>query len=401
MSNGKERWSFLNEKIGGFLKLVRHFSKEILIAFVLAIIVAVAIEVYNSEAYKHNISVNRKATATILVYDKDGNPLAQGSGIFVSAAGRLVTNYHVVQGSDISKTVAKLPSGAYYRLKGLMGLDRKSDLALLQFDATETPYVKGLGDSDALLSGQKVIAIGCPLGQENSVSEGVIANPARQLSGVKLIQFTAPISPGSSGGGLFDTNGKTIGITSASLRDENNTAQNLNFAIPINLIKEAFSGSDKRLTEGSADYYYAQAQLEEAKRNWNKAIEFYQKALSIDNKYADAYEGLGGVYYEKGEYDLEVSNYEKAVLIDRKNDEYLYVLGTAYEDVGQYDNAKKAYSMALSIKPDDKDTLHDFAVLSISDGDCTQAIKLISKLRQLDSGQARKLEELIKRVKCH
>jgi len=394
--------SAITQGIARFQNLLRHFSKEILIALVLAVVVAIAIEVYKSEAYKGNIAANRKATATILVHDKDGKLLGQGSGIFVNAAGLLVTNYHVVQvqGSDIGKTVAKLPSGAYYLVRGLVGLDKKSDVAVLQFDATETPAVKGLGDSDALLSGQRVIAIGCPLNQENSVSEGVIANPARKLSGLKFIQFTAPISPGSSGGGLFDTDGKAIGITSGTLRDENNTAQNLNLAIPINLIKDAFRGSSRRLREESPDYYYALAQLEEAKRNWDKAIEYYQKALSVDDKYADAYEGLGGVYYEKGEYALEVSNYEKAALIDPKNHDYLHYLGTAYEDIGEYDKADKEYSLALLIRPDDKDTLHDFAILSMSDGDCGQANRLISELKEVDSGLARKLEGLIRRVTC-
>ena len=388
----------IKAQIAKFQNLIQHYLKEILIALVLAVIAAITIEVYNNEAHKNNIEVNRKAIATIVAYDKDGKAVAQGSGVFINATGLLVTNYHVVQGSDIGKTVAKLSTGAFYYLRGIGGLDKKADIALLQFDATETPHIKGMGDSDALLSGQKVIVIGSPLNLENSISEGVIANPARLLYGLKFIQFTAPVSPGSSGGGLFDSHGKAIGITSASLRDENNTAQNLNLAIPINLVKEASTGSTKKLTEESPDYYYSLGQLAETKDNWDKAIAYYQKALSLDDKYADAYIGLGTAYYEKGEYDLEVSNYEKAVSIDSKNYYYFYLLGTAYEDIQEYAKAKKAYMIALSIKQDDKDTLHDFAILSIASEDCVQAIQLISKLEKLDVGMARKLEFLMRRA---
>ena len=268
----------------------------------------------------------------------------------------------------------------------------------MQFEGTEIPHVKKLGDSDKLLSGEKVIAIGSPLGQENSVSDGVIANPARESLGVKFIQFTAPISPGSSGGGLFNKDGEAVGITRGALQDEKREAQNVNFAIPINLVKNIVSGSARKLVEQSADYYYSVGQIEENNGNNDKAIDYYKKAISINNQYADAYIGLGGIYYDKGEYDLEVSNYEKAVEIDPNKHEYLYYLGTAYEDTHQYDEAVKAYQKVLRIKPDHKDTLHDFAILSMADGDCNRANKLISKLKESDPGQAIKLEFLMRRA---
>jgi superkiller protein 3 len=160
------------------------------------------------------------------------------------------------------------------------------------------------------------------------------------------------------------------------------------------------SGSEKKLVEQSAEYYYSLGQIEENNGNNDKAIDYYQKAISIDNKYADAYIGLGGIYYEKGEYDLEVSNYERAVEINPDKCEYLYYLGTAYEDTHRYDKAVKAYEEVLSIRPEHKDALHDFAILAIAAGDCGRAGKLISKLKELDTGQAKKLGFLIERTAC-
>ena len=74
-----------------------------------------------------------------MVYDKEGKGSEQGSGIFINSKGLLLSNYHVIKGMDISRTKAKLPSGAFYELRGLKGLNEKLDIAILQFEATDTP----------------------------------------------------------------------------------------------------------------------------------------------------------------------------------------------------------------------------------------------------------------------
>jgi S1-C subfamily serine protease len=390
----------MKQKIKKILILIKNFSKEIIIALILAILAAIAFDIYNSQVAKNNIRVNQKATATLIVYDKEGKGVRQGSGIFINSNGLLLTNYHVIKGMDISRTQAKLPSGAFYELRGIKGLNEKLDIAILQFEAADTPHVKNLGDSDKLLSGEKVIAIGSPSGLENSISEGIIANPARVLFGTKFIQFTAPMSPGNSGGGLFNKDGKAVGITTASLVDKEQNNQNLNFAVPINLIKDALNGTEKKLTEKSPDYYYSVGQIEENKNNYDKAFEYYEKAISEDSTYADAYVGLGDVYYEKGQYDLEVFNFEKAVELDPHNYSYLYYLGNAYEDIGEYGKAVETYLKVLSIKPDDKDTLYDLAELLIISGYRSDAEKIITKLNPLDKGRASKLALLMKKTVC-
>ncbi len=101
------------------------------------------------------------------------------------------------------------------RLGDFLDIDESADIAVLQFDASDTPSVKGLGDSDALYVGEQVYEIGTPVGLAGTVSVGSISNPLQKLNGKHFIQFTAPISPGSSGGGLFDTGGEIIGITAA------------------------------------------------------------------------------------------------------------------------------------------------------------------------------------------
>jgi hypothetical protein len=168
------------------------------------------------------------AIASIVMSDKDGKPLAQGSGFLVSKDGLIVTNYHVIaQGSS---AVVKLPDGAFYLVDGVLASDKVRDVAVIKAHG-ENFRTLILGNSDQLQVGEEVVAIGNPLSLESTVSNGIISGirTAEKLGG-KFLQTTAPISPGSSGGPLFNMLGEVIGINTMYLEG----GENLNFAIPIN-----------------------------------------------------------------------------------------------------------------------------------------------------------------------
>lgn len=378
-------------------EFIRHWAKEIAVALILAFLAAVIVEWYSEKSTDAILNSNSKAIAVITTYDKKGEQLGQGSGFFISKNGVLATNYHVIRGADIATIQAQLPATrAIYRAKNIIGEDEKKDIALLQFDAKDTPYVQ-LGDSSKIKAGQKVIAIGAPLGLENTVSEGIISNPERQMRGTKFIQFTAPISPGSSGGGLFDKQGTVIGVTAGFMpgtKDE--PGQNLNFAVPINLVRDSMAGKDASLTTDSATYYYSLGQLEENKHNFDKALEYYTKAIGLDSTFADAYIGVGGIFYEKGDYKSEVMYYEKAVVLAPNDYEAISLLGSAYEDDSRYDDAIKMYRKAIELKPDDKDSMFSLALLSILTGDIETARQILPSLMKLDEGIGKEIEALIR-----
>lgn len=151
---------------------------------------------------------------------------SQGSGVILSADGTIVTNFHVVEGaSKISVTFND--KTVYDGTVVIQDYDVVKDLAVLKINKTGLAPVT-LGDSDALVVGEKVVAIGSPYGYSNTVSEGIIS-AIRD----KELQTTAPISHGSSGGALFNTKGELVGITYAGV----DVAQNLGFAIPVNMVK--------------------------------------------------------------------------------------------------------------------------------------------------------------------
>jgi len=383
--------------------LAKANSKDIIIALTLAIVAALAIEPAKGTIAGYILQNDEKAVATIIAYDKNSNPISYGSGFFIKSDGLLLTNYHVIAGSNYPLIQAKLPSGAFYQLKDVSRLDPKNDIAILQFDAKDVPTVS-LGDSTKINSGDDVIAIGSSLGAfENSVSKGVISSPLRNLNGQDFIQFTAPISSGNSGGGLFK-DGNVIGITSSSYvippdLQKETFSQNLNFAIPSNVIKQVENGQQPSMTEDSPDMYYARGSLADNKNNTDEAIADYQKAISIDDTYAAAYVGLGGDYYTKGQYDQELSNYQKAYSLDGKNVNTIWLLASAYEDVGQYNQAILYYEKALQIKPDDKDSMYSLGILYSIVGERNNLNALVPQLSKLDSGLGRELKILSQNLK--
>jgi len=179
-----------------------------------------------------SIAKNAKgAVISVVMSDKDGRPIAQGSGFIISKDGRIVTNYHVVKRG--TSAVVKLSDGAFFIVDGILAFDKHRDLAVIKAHG-EDFHAVALGDSDRVQVGDEVVAIGSPLSLESTVSNGIVS-AIRTINdeGGKFLQTTVPISPGSSGGPLFNMAGEVVGITSSSIRG----GENLNFAIPINDVK--------------------------------------------------------------------------------------------------------------------------------------------------------------------
>ncbi len=180
------------------------------------------------------IAENADKTVLIEIYNESNEKESLGSGFFINKDGTIVTNYHVIENAYSIKVTDNV--GATYYVHTILGYDKNRDIAIMKikFNKDFTPVI--LGDSDKVKVGQSIVAIGNPLGMLNTVSEGIISsltNGLRDVVGVKDIQISAPVSPGSSGGALFDMYGNVIGIIYAKTI----SGENLNFAIPINELK--------------------------------------------------------------------------------------------------------------------------------------------------------------------
>jgi len=201
-----------------------------------------------------------------------------GSGFITSADGQIVTNAHVVEGAD-SVTVV-LTDGR--RLRGeVVGTDRVTDLAVVKINATGLPTAK-LGNSDTLLPGQAAIAIGNPLGLDNTVTQGIISATGRSSADVgvpteriNFIQTDAAINPGNSGGPLLNSAGEVIGVNTVIIQG----AQGLGFAIPINTVKRI---SQQLATKGRVDHPYLGVQMGELSPELRSQINQSNVGFKVD-----------------------------------------------------------------------------------------------------------------------
>ncbi|WP_207211158.1 HhoA/HhoB/HtrA family serine endopeptidase [Leptolyngbya sp. Cla-17] len=176
----------------------------------------------------------------------------QGSGFIIRSNGLIVTNAHVVSGADTVTVTMK--DGRELRGR-VLGADSLTDVAVVKVEATNLPTVV-MGDSERLKPGEWAIAIGNPLGLDNTVTVGIISATGRSSSEVRVpdkrvnfIQTDAAINPGNSGGPLLNQRGEVIGVNTAIIGG----AQGLGFAIPINTAQKI---ADQLIAKGRVDHAY-------------------------------------------------------------------------------------------------------------------------------------------------
>ena len=164
------------------------------------------------------------AVVTVVALDSGGKVISQGSGFFIRSDGTVLTAWHVLKGASAARVV--LSNGATFDSVRFLAGDQIIDVALLKVAARDVPTL-GLRETAPAL-GSKVVAIGSPLGLTGSVSEGVLSS-LRDVEGRQMVQVTASISPGSSGGPLLDDTGRAFAISTATAEG----GQQLNFGVPV------------------------------------------------------------------------------------------------------------------------------------------------------------------------
>ena len=196
----------------------------------------------NLSLFAQDISISEiveKATPSIIrivTYDITGAGRGEGSGFFI-APGKILTNAHVLEKAYSAEIFSGIE---YYDKIKILKLDKEIDLALLEVDIRDEISLS-LEEKQEIRPGQRILTIGNPMGLEKTVSDGLIS-AVRGVPGViQIIQISAPISPGSSGGPLLNLSGNVIGVTSAMIKE----GQNINFAIGIDTINNFLNFPDK------------------------------------------------------------------------------------------------------------------------------------------------------------
>lgn len=175
----------------------------------------------------------RASASVVTVYaaNRAGEVFSQGSGVVVQP-GRVLTNCHVLKGADF----VGLKSRGATLTADLVEVKLAWDLCLLHAPLLTAPALARASTLD-LRIGQRVFAIGAPLGLELTFTEGLVSG-LRKQGAYALIQTSAAVSPGSSGGALLASDGRLVGIVSFKVSDDEQRSENLNFAMPIDLLDE-------------------------------------------------------------------------------------------------------------------------------------------------------------------
>ncbi len=277
---------------------------------------------------------------------------AMGSGV-VLADGYVVTNCHVVKGAS----QLKVRIGAKEHSATLRYSDWDRDVCSLSIAGLGASAVV-VGSTKTLKVGAKVYAIGAPKGLELTLSDGIVSS-LREVEGGHYIQTTAAISPGSSGGGLFDENGELVGLTTFYLTE----GQNLNFAVPIEWVKDLAKRSTTASAVAQPVTQWLNKVIElESRKDWPAMLEHSSRWTKAQPSNSMAWYSLGFAYAKAGQSTKAIEAYQQALRINPEHADAWNNLGNAYGMDGQSANAIEAYQQALRINPEDADAWKNLGV---------------------------------------
>ena len=208
-------------------------SKNLTITLLLSLFLLCSLPPLSPALTPEEIAQTALASTVLIVIQDNLGRSSFGSG-FVIGDGQIATNAHVVEGAS-SGTVKLVGAETAHAIDSILAIDRAHDLAIVEATGI-TASALSFGDSDALQVAQSVYAAGNPQGLTGTFSSGIISairTEGNDLVADRIIQMTAPVSPGSSGGPLLNTDGEVVGVVFSQVT----SGQNLNFAIPVNFLK--------------------------------------------------------------------------------------------------------------------------------------------------------------------
>jgi Flp pilus assembly protein TadD len=373
------------------------------------------------------VAIFQRVSPSVFVVEAlggNGESLDLGSGVAI-APNLVITNCHVVENGSSLRISRGHKKWAARLIRALPNHDL-CGLRPAQLDLEPV----SIRSSSTLETGESVYAIGAPEGLELTFSQGIIS-ALRETDGVHMVQTSAPTSPGSSGGGLFDTEGNLVGITSFQLRE----GQSLNFAMPGEWASDVLAHSTN--TAGTAHPGVSDATLEsaawieiggeaayqknyevaenallkatrlqqaDAYRAWYELASVYgsqrhpeaqalalEQAIRLKPDYADAWRELARSYSMQKDFDKAIAAAKQSTELDARDKENWELLGFIYFDSNSYAKAIEADEQGLRIAPSDEILLADLGMAYGKQGDREQVLRIYSQLKEKDPLAARLL----------
>jgi tetratricopeptide (TPR) repeat protein len=301
----------------------------------------------------------KPSAVAIETFDARGEKLTRGSGFFIDK-DRIVTNRHVIDGAH--RAEVHLSSGQRFPVKVVLAVDAEGDVALLKVEAPANLVRPLLLDRTSPQEGESIVVIGNPFGLEGSVTNGIVS-AVRDIPGFgRIIQITAPISPGSSGSPVVNMNGQVIGVATLQVTG----GQSVNFAIPSDRIaqldRSAQSDSSQQVTLGDlvaatgrnkrakAVEYFRDGLSFLSKDDCQRALPYFQKATESDSAYGEAWAQTGFCHEKLGRHAEAAEASKKAVSI-RPTAESYFNIGLANYYLKQYRESEQAFRQSIKLDP--------------------------------------------------
>jgi tetratricopeptide (TPR) repeat protein len=295
----------------------------------------------------------KPSAVAIETFDSRGEKLSRGSGFFI-AVDRVVTNRHVIDNAFRAEVHSY--NGSVYPVRGVIAVDAEGDLALLRVEAPPNQVRPLLLDKTSPQEGESVVVIGNPFGLEGSVTNGIVSAVRDIPTFGRIIQITAPISPGSSGSPVVNMQGQVIGVATLQITG----GQSVNFAIPSERISQLQSGallslSDLVATSGRNKRAKAVQSFRDglsflSKDDCENALPYFEKAVESDNNYAEAWAQAGFCREKLGRHADAIEASKKAVNL-RPSAESYFNIGLANYYLKQYRDAAEGYRQSIKLDP--------------------------------------------------
>jgi tetratricopeptide (TPR) repeat protein len=295
----------------------------------------------------------KPSAVAIETFDIRGEKLSRGSGFFIDT-DRIVTNRHVIEGAFRAEVHSS--TGSSFPVKGVLAVDAEGDIAVLKVDVPPAQARPLALDRTSPQEGESVVVIGNPFGLEGSVTNGIVSAVRDIPTFGRIIQITAPISPGSSGSPVVNMQGQVIGVATLQITG----GQSVNFAIPSERISQllvtalvpladlaAATGRNKR---ARAVQFFRDGLSFLSKDDCEKALPYFEKAVESDANYAEAWAQSGFCNEKLGRHQQAIEASRKAVNLRPAAESY-FNIGLASYYLKQYREAADAYRQAIRLDP--------------------------------------------------
>jgi tetratricopeptide (TPR) repeat protein len=324
----------------------------------------------------------KPSAVAIETFNSRGEKLARGSGFFISP-DRVITNRHVIEGAY--RAEIHLANGSVYPVRGVLAVDGEGDIALLQADVPPGLVVPLEVVRTTPQEGESVVVIGNPFGLEGSVSNGIVSAVRDIPNFGRIIQITAPISPGSSGSPVVNMMGQVIGIATLQVSE----GQSLNFAIPgdriaqlrpaqLTTLADTVTGT-RRNKRASAERFYMQGLGFLARDDYARALPYFEKAADADPDYAEAWYQTGFCYGMLGRHADSLRASKQVIRLRPEWPATYSNMGASYYALGQFKEAVDAYRQAIRLEPYNADSHY---ALALAYGKLNQTQDEIQSLRR-------------------